>query len=169
MVLYILVIIIIITITIISHLNVYFSYLHANQWQDMIKPLSFSLSLYNMYTVSHRSEYTPHIFVNIWLYMFMWQHWRNDPLGCKGCTNFCEILCVYIYIYIYSNCLIFTDPDYNRVLKRQRKTDRKQKKMNCNFSQEDKCLAVCGHKTFTIQQFCAGCLIIYVKFQPLKF
>ncbi len=27
-----------------------------------------------IYTVSHRSEYTPHIFVNIWLYLFMWQH-----------------------------------------------------------------------------------------------
>ncbi len=27
-----------------------------------------------------RSEYTPHIFVNIWLYIFMWQHWRDDTL-----------------------------------------------------------------------------------------
>ncbi len=35
-------------------------------------------------TVSHRSEYTPHIFVNILLYLFMWQHWRNDTLlQCK--------------------------------------------------------------------------------------
>ncbi len=36
-----------------------------------------------MPTVSHRSEYTPHIFVNI-LYIFMWQHWRNYTLlQCK--------------------------------------------------------------------------------------
>ncbi len=28
----------------------------------------------NIYTVSHRSEYTPHIFVNILLYIFMLQH-----------------------------------------------------------------------------------------------
>ncbi len=35
-------------------------------------------------TVSHRREYTPHIFVNILLYIFMWQHWRNDTLlQCK--------------------------------------------------------------------------------------
>ncbi len=35
-------------------------------------------------TVSHRSEYTPHIFVNIVLYLFMWQHWRNVTLlQCK--------------------------------------------------------------------------------------
>ncbi len=27
-----------------------------------------------IYIVSHRSEYTPHIFVNILLYLFMWQH-----------------------------------------------------------------------------------------------
>ncbi len=43
--------------------------------------LSFHLYLS---TVSHRSEYTPHIFVNIWLYLLMWQHWRNDTLlQCK--------------------------------------------------------------------------------------
>ncbi len=36
-----------------------------------------------LYTVSHRSEYTPHIFVNI-LCLFMWQHWINDTLlQCK--------------------------------------------------------------------------------------
>ncbi len=35
-------------------------------------------------TESHRSEYTPHIFVNILLYLVMWQHWRNDTLlQCK--------------------------------------------------------------------------------------
>ncbi len=28
------------------------------------------------YTVSHRSEYTPYIFVNNLLYIFMWQHWK---------------------------------------------------------------------------------------------
>ncbi len=38
----------------------------------------------SVYTVSHRSEYTPHIFVNILLYIFMWPHWRNDTLlQCK--------------------------------------------------------------------------------------
>ncbi len=36
--------------------------------------------IYYVYTVSHRSEYTPHIFVNIFLYLFMWQHWRNYTL-----------------------------------------------------------------------------------------
>ncbi len=36
------------------------------------------------HTVSHRSEYTPHIFVNIVLYLFMWQPWRNYTLlQCK--------------------------------------------------------------------------------------
>ncbi len=36
------------------------------------------------YTVSHIIEYTPHIFVNILLYLFMWQNWRNDTLlQCK--------------------------------------------------------------------------------------
>ncbi len=36
------------------------------------------------YTVSHIIEYAPHIFVNILLYLFMWQHWRNDTLlQCK--------------------------------------------------------------------------------------
>ncbi len=39
---------------------------------------SFSLIDQWPTTVSHRSEYTPHIFVNILLYLFMWQHWRND-------------------------------------------------------------------------------------------
>ncbi len=35
-------------------------------------------------TVSQRSEYTPHICVTILLYLFMWQHWRNDTLlQCK--------------------------------------------------------------------------------------
>ncbi len=39
---------------------------------------------WNRLTVSHRSEYTPHIIVNILLYLFMWQHWRNDTLlQCK--------------------------------------------------------------------------------------
>ncbi len=33
-----------------------------------------------IHTVSHRCEYTPHIFVNILLYLFMWQHWRNYTL-----------------------------------------------------------------------------------------
>ncbi len=42
------------------------------------KESSFILILSN--TVSHRSEYTPHIFVNILLYLFMWQHWRNYTL-----------------------------------------------------------------------------------------
>ncbi len=43
------------------------------------KILLFSKILY-IYTVSHRSEYTPHIFANI----FTWQHWRNDTLlQCK--------------------------------------------------------------------------------------
>ncbi len=37
-----------------------------------------------IYTVSHRSEYTPHICVYILLYFFMWQNWRNDTLlQCK--------------------------------------------------------------------------------------
>ncbi len=37
-----------------------------------------------IYTVSHRSEYTPHIFVNVLLYLFIRQHWRNDTLlQCK--------------------------------------------------------------------------------------
>ena len=31
----------------------------------------------NIHTVSHKSEYTPHISVNL-LYLFMGQHWRND-------------------------------------------------------------------------------------------
>ncbi len=38
------------------------------------------------------SEYTPHILVNILLYLIMWHHWRNDTLlQCKkrGCTHFC--------------------------------------------------------------------------------
>ncbi len=36
------------------------------------------------HTVSHRSEYTPHSFVNILLYILMWQHWRNYTLlQCK--------------------------------------------------------------------------------------
>ncbi len=36
------------------------------------------------FTVSHRSEFTPHIFVNILFYLFMWQHRRNDTLlQCK--------------------------------------------------------------------------------------
>ncbi len=51
----------------------------------------------NIYT-SHRSEYTPHIFVNIWLYLLMWQHWRSDTLlQCKvvPSVHFCEILCIY--------------------------------------------------------------------------
>ncbi len=51
----------------------------------------------NIYT-SHRSEYTPHIFVNIWLYLLMWQHWRSDTLlQCKvvHSVHFCEILCKY--------------------------------------------------------------------------
>ncbi len=31
-----------------------------------------------------KKEYTPHIFVNIWLYIFMWQHCRNNTfLQCK--------------------------------------------------------------------------------------
>ncbi len=57
------------------------------------------------------------------------------------------------------------------VEKREKNREETREKENelCNFSQEDKCLAVSRHKTFTIQQFCAGCLIIYVKFQPLKF
>ncbi len=38
---------------------------------------SFSLIDQWPTTVSHRSEYTPHIVVNILLYLFMWQHWRN--------------------------------------------------------------------------------------------
>ncbi len=38
----------------------------------------------NVCTVSLRSEYTPHICVNILLYIFMWQHWRNYTLlQCK--------------------------------------------------------------------------------------
>ncbi len=38
----------------------------------------------DLYTVSHRSECTPHIFVNILLYLFMRQHWRNYTLlQCK--------------------------------------------------------------------------------------
>ncbi len=32
------------------------------------------------HTVSHRNEYTTRIFVNILLYFFIWQHWRNDTL-----------------------------------------------------------------------------------------
>ncbi len=32
------------------------------------------------HTVSHRSEYTPQIFLNNLLYIFMWQHWRNYTL-----------------------------------------------------------------------------------------
>ncbi len=40
--------------------------------------------LCRVHTVSHRSEYTPHIFVNILLYIFLWQHWRNYTfLQCK--------------------------------------------------------------------------------------
>ncbi len=38
---------------------------------------SVCLYIYIIYTVSHRSEYIPHIFVNILLYLFMWQHWRK--------------------------------------------------------------------------------------------
>ncbi len=30
--------------------------------------------------ISHKSEYTPHIFVNILLYLFMGQHYRNETL-----------------------------------------------------------------------------------------
>ncbi len=30
----------------------------------------FIYIIFNVYTVSHRSEYTPHIFVNILLYLF---------------------------------------------------------------------------------------------------
>ena len=35
-------------------------------------------------TVSHKSEYTPHIFANILIYFFKGQHWRNYTLiQCK--------------------------------------------------------------------------------------
>ncbi len=48
--------------------------------------LMFLRNFFKMYssTVSHRSEYTPHIFVNILLYLFMGKHGRNDTLlQCK--------------------------------------------------------------------------------------
>ncbi len=47
----------------------------------------------NILTVYHRSEYTPYIFVNILLYLFMWQHWRNYLLQCSECTA-----CITVYI-----------------------------------------------------------------------
>ncbi len=34
----------------------------------------YYIHVYTVYTVSHKSEYTPHNFVNILLYLFMWQH-----------------------------------------------------------------------------------------------
>ncbi len=41
-------------------------------------------SILHGYTVSHRSYYIPHIFGNIVLFIFMWQHWRSDTLlHCK--------------------------------------------------------------------------------------
>lgn len=64
--------------------------------------------------------------------------------------------------------LIFIDPDYNSSKDREKDTRQKENVL-CNFSQEDKCLTDCRHKTFTIQQFCAGRLIIYVKSLSLKF
>ncbi len=43
-----------------------------------------SYYIYIYILVSHRSEYTLHIFVNVLLYLFMWQHWRNYTLlQCK--------------------------------------------------------------------------------------
>ncbi len=67
----------------------------------------------NIYTVSHRSEYTPHIFVNILLYIFMWQHWRNDttmlPLYIKIYNKiFTKMwLTSLTYIYIHTFILAF--------------------------------------------------------------
>ncbi len=48
-----------------------------DNWQGFANPSEF-FTLKR--TVSHRCEYTPHIFVNILLYFFIWQHWRNDTL-----------------------------------------------------------------------------------------
>ncbi len=43
-----------------------------------------TLSVSVIPTVSYRSEYTSHIFWNILLCLFMWQHWRNYTLlQCK--------------------------------------------------------------------------------------
>ncbi len=54
-----------------------------SQQQSSVLQLLMHTSTY-IYTVSHRSEYTPHIFVNILLNLFMWQHWRNYTLlQCK--------------------------------------------------------------------------------------
>ena len=56
-------------------------------WLSTLALNSFScpsLSCPSSCTVSHKSEYYPHIFVNILLNLFIGQHWRNDTLiQCK--------------------------------------------------------------------------------------
>ncbi len=55
----------------------------ATEAQKQLKSVQAHLKV-KYYIVSHRNEYTPHIFVNILLYIFMWQHWRNYTLlQCK--------------------------------------------------------------------------------------
>ncbi len=73
------------------------SSLRASIWciyLHFTKNITYALLVFNpRYTVSHRSEYTPHIFVNILLYLFMWHHWRNytflhwKSVECTACMT----------------------------------------------------------------------------------
>ncbi len=52
-------------------------------WEHLIWEICYSPIFYIIYSISQKWVH-PHIFVNILLYIFMWQHWSNDTLlQCK--------------------------------------------------------------------------------------